>query len=186
MGVSGIQYAKLSGYTVITTASPRNFDYVKSLGADYVFDYNSPTVSADIRTLTDNKLRLAWDCHSSEESSVLCANALSTEGGRIGMLLRTDQGKAKEANPKIEIDWTVYYDAFNEEYMFFERQPRRPEHYEYAKMFWELSAELLQQGKVKPVNVIENRGGSGLEGVLVGLDELRNGRVSAGKLVYTL
>ena len=28
-----------SGLTVITTASPRNFDFVKSLGADHVFDY---------------------------------------------------------------------------------------------------------------------------------------------------
>lgn len=30
-----------SGLTVITTASPRNFEFVKSLGADHVFDYVS-------------------------------------------------------------------------------------------------------------------------------------------------
>ncbi|KAH7311373.1 zinc-binding dehydrogenase [Stachybotrys elegans] len=186
MGVTGIQYAKLSGYTVITTASPRNFDYVKSLGADYVFDYSSPTLSADIRKLTDNKLTLAWDCHSSDESVALCANALSTDGGKIGTLLGVDRSKAKEANPKVEVNWTLYYDAFDEEYLYFTRYPRRPDQYEQAKKFWELSAELLQQGKIKPTNVIENRGGSGLEGVLKGIDELRAGRVSAGKLVYTL
>lgn len=28
-----------SGYNVVTTCSPHNFDYVKSLGADTVFDY---------------------------------------------------------------------------------------------------------------------------------------------------
>ena len=38
-GALGIQLLKLSGYTVITTCSPKNFDYVKSLGADAVFNY---------------------------------------------------------------------------------------------------------------------------------------------------
>lgn len=28
-----------SGYKVVTTCSPHNFDYVKELGADNVFDY---------------------------------------------------------------------------------------------------------------------------------------------------
>ncbi len=42
-GVAGfaIQLAKHIGATVITTASPRNHDYVKSLGADRVIDYNA-------------------------------------------------------------------------------------------------------------------------------------------------
>ncbi len=42
-GVAGfaIQLAKHLGATVITTASPRNHDYVRSLGADRVIDYNT-------------------------------------------------------------------------------------------------------------------------------------------------
>src|SRR5438445_5718831 len=42
-GVAGfaIQLAKHLGGTVITTASARNHDYVKSLGADRVIDYNA-------------------------------------------------------------------------------------------------------------------------------------------------
>ena len=42
-GVAGfaIQVAKHLGATVITTASARNHDYVKSLGADRVIDYNA-------------------------------------------------------------------------------------------------------------------------------------------------
>jgi len=36
----GIQLAKYIGATVITTASARNHDYVRSLGADRVIDYN--------------------------------------------------------------------------------------------------------------------------------------------------
>ncbi|MCJ1292916.1 hypothetical protein MMC34_004469 [Xylographa carneopallida] len=48
VGSSAIQLAVAAGYEVITTASPRNFDYVRKLGASQVFDYNSKTVVADI------------------------------------------------------------------------------------------------------------------------------------------
>jgi NADPH:quinone reductase-like Zn-dependent oxidoreductase len=48
VGSNAIQLAVAAGYEVITTASPRNFDYVTSLGASLVFDYNSPTVITDI------------------------------------------------------------------------------------------------------------------------------------------
>lgn len=42
-GSLAIQFAKLSGYKVITTCSKRNFDMVKKRGADVVLDYVSPT-----------------------------------------------------------------------------------------------------------------------------------------------
>ncbi|MGC4814591.1 zinc-binding alcohol dehydrogenase family protein [Micromonospora sp. DT228] len=50
VGSNAIQLAAAAGYDVITTASPKNFDYVKSLGASQVFDYNSTTVIQDIIT----------------------------------------------------------------------------------------------------------------------------------------
>jgi NADPH:quinone reductase-like Zn-dependent oxidoreductase len=48
VGSNAIQLAVAAGYEVITTASPRNFDYVKRLGASQAFDYNSKTVVKDI------------------------------------------------------------------------------------------------------------------------------------------
>jgi NADPH:quinone reductase-like Zn-dependent oxidoreductase len=47
-GVAGfaIQLAKHIGATVITTASARNFDYVKKLGADRVIDYQKEDFTA--------------------------------------------------------------------------------------------------------------------------------------------
>ena len=43
VGSNAIQLAVAAGYEVITTASPRNFDYVRALGASQVFDYRSTT-----------------------------------------------------------------------------------------------------------------------------------------------
>jgi len=48
VGSNAIQLAVAAGYEVITTASPKNFDYVKKLGASQVFDYNSKTVVQDV------------------------------------------------------------------------------------------------------------------------------------------
>ncbi len=55
VGSNAIQLAAAAGYEVITTASPRNFDYVKSLGATQVFDYNSATVVPDIIAAFDGR-----------------------------------------------------------------------------------------------------------------------------------
>ncbi|KAL2813947.1 oxidoreductase [Aspergillus cavernicola] len=48
VGSNAIQLAVAAGYEVFTTASPKNFDYVKKLGAARAFDYNSKTVVDDI------------------------------------------------------------------------------------------------------------------------------------------
>lgn len=40
VGSNGVQLAVAAGYEVISTASPKNFDYVKKLGAQHVFDYH--------------------------------------------------------------------------------------------------------------------------------------------------
>jgi NADPH:quinone reductase-like Zn-dependent oxidoreductase len=48
VGSNAVQLAVSAGYGVISTSSPRNFDYVKSLGATHVFDYRSRTLVKDI------------------------------------------------------------------------------------------------------------------------------------------
>jgi NADPH:quinone reductase-like Zn-dependent oxidoreductase len=55
VGSNAIQLAAAAGYEVITTASPRNFEYVKSLGASQVFDYHSPSVVPDIITAFEGR-----------------------------------------------------------------------------------------------------------------------------------
>jgi NADPH:quinone reductase-like Zn-dependent oxidoreductase len=48
VGSNAIQLAVAAGYEVLTTASPHNFDYVKSLGASQAFDYHSQTLAPAI------------------------------------------------------------------------------------------------------------------------------------------
>jgi NADPH:quinone reductase-like Zn-dependent oxidoreductase len=55
VGSNAIQLAVAAGYDVITTCSPKNFSYVKKLGASGAFDYNSPTVTSDIVAAFKNK-----------------------------------------------------------------------------------------------------------------------------------
>ena len=56
VGVNAIQLAVAAGYEVIATASERNFDLLKRLGAAAVFDYRHPTVVADISVALRGKV----------------------------------------------------------------------------------------------------------------------------------
>ena len=55
-GVGGyaIQIARHMGAKIITTCSPNNFEYVRSLGADFAIDYSSDSFRDRVMELTDN------------------------------------------------------------------------------------------------------------------------------------
>ncbi|KAL8926857.1 MAG: hypothetical protein Q9208_002666 [Pyrenodesmia sp. 3 TL-2023] len=55
VGSNAIQLGVASGYHVLTTASAKNFDYVKKLGASQVFDYNKPNVVDEIVAALDSQ-----------------------------------------------------------------------------------------------------------------------------------
>ncbi|KAI1209007.1 alcohol dehydrogenase [Annulohypoxylon truncatum] len=186
-GIYGIQYAKASGLTVIATSSPRNFELLKSLGADAVFDYNSPTAGPEIRALTQNKLTLAWDCTGS--GGELVARALSDElPSRYAAIIPVDKEVVHGINPKVEgPTFHIGYDVMGEPYKWGDRVVEvKQDEVDHAVRFWETARELLESGKVRPIRTVVNQGGKGLEGVLKGLEELKNGNISAGKFVYTL
>ena len=55
VGSNAIQLGVAAGYEVVSTASPRNFDYLRGLGAGQVFDYNSKTVVREIVSAFNDK-----------------------------------------------------------------------------------------------------------------------------------
>ncbi|KAI1613293.1 zinc-binding oxidoreductase alcohol dehydrogenase [Exophiala viscosa] len=178
-GALAVQYATLSGYKVITTCSPRNFDYVKSLGAAEAFDYNDKSAASKIRELTENKLKYAWDTVSEKDTAQFCADALSTEKGcRYGAILSVSSPRED-----VESVSTLMYTVFGEEFEFATNKiPASSEDFEFAKKFMGITEKLLAEGKLKPH--AEKVGKDGLQGVISGLEDLKSGKVSGNKLVY--
>ncbi|KAI6347832.1 hypothetical protein MCOR25_010887 [Pyricularia grisea] len=187
-GVLGIQYAKLSGLKVLTTASPRNHEYLKSLGADEVYDHSSPTWVDEVRKSTGGRLRLCWDCIARDGTPQACARALDSDepGAKYGVLLPVEAEVVKGVNPGVDgPTFKIAYTTFGEDlYKLGQHLPASEEDYEFGKVFWKLTEELLAQGKIKPVRQEADRGGKGLENIFVGIQALRDWTVSGRKLVY--
>ncbi|KAI3391685.1 hypothetical protein diail_6964 [Diaporthe ilicicola] len=179
-GSLAIQCAKLSGYHVITTCSPHNFDFVKNLGADVVYNYKDPAAANAIRRLTAGKLKIVFDTISLDSSAKFCAAAVSTEGGAYISLLPVEV-------PQNEVKSTLVlgYTSFGEPFEFGPQSiPAVPEDGVFAEWWLHLVKQLLASGKIKvhPISVRDR----GLEGVLDGLDLLRKDQVSGQKLVYNI
>ncbi|KAI0840338.1 GroES-like protein [Hypoxylon sp. FL0890] len=81
VGSNAIQLAVNSGYEVITTASPKNFEYTKKLGASQVFDYASPTVQDDLINAMKGKTSAgALDCIGGAPQGILQQVMAKSEG----------------------------------------------------------------------------------------------------------
>lgn len=55
VGLNGVRLAARSGYKVYATASPSNFDLIRSLGAAQVFDYSSDSIVDDLKSATSGQ-----------------------------------------------------------------------------------------------------------------------------------
>lgn len=87
VGSSVVQLAVASGYSVIATASPANYAFVKSLGASFVLDYHNPDVVGILTALLrgggggGGELVGAYDAIGSETTVRQCAAVVSSVGG---------------------------------------------------------------------------------------------------------
>jgi hypothetical protein len=61
-----------------------------------------------------------------------------------------------------------------------------PERYHLVSEFWDLAAKLFTEGKLLSHPEKVDLGGRGLQGVLSGIQTMRDGTVSGFKLVYHL
>jgi len=186
-GSLAIQYAKLSGLTVITTCSPHNFEYVKSLGADAAFDYKDQSCSQQIKDYSQDSITHAFDCISEDRSHKITVAAMSSKGGVYSTLLPIPENEVKAVNEKVEYKTTLGYTVVGEYFKFGDTDfPAKPEDFEFGKTFWEMSRELLAQGKVKVHRPAVDKFGKGFEGAIKGMDAMRQGKVSGEKYVFTI
>jgi NADPH:quinone reductase-like Zn-dependent oxidoreductase len=168
VGAFAVQYAKMLGYTVFATASPHNHEYVKSLGADHVFDHKDTNVAEQIRDATNGKLKLAFDAISENGTTLTCTKALSSEGGRV-MVVNASADKFPENIQTI---------------MMYAADTHNGAAKEIGKRTWANIEEWLRSGVIKPnpVKIMEN----GLLDVERGFELQKQGKVSGQKLVYSI
>jgi expansin (peptidoglycan-binding protein) len=151
-----------------------------------VFDYNSPTCAANIRKLTDNKLYYTFDIISEPISAKICTDALSTDStARKPIYSALLPQLAELPRDDVENNFTFAYTFAGEGYTGgpFVLEPSS-EDFEFSKTFARIVEKLLLQGRIK-FHPVELRTG-GWQGVLAGVDELRQGKVSGKKLIYTI
>ncbi|OOF98063.1 hypothetical protein ASPCADRAFT_205331 [Aspergillus carbonarius ITEM 5010] len=176
-GTLAVQYAKLSGYTVLTTCSKPNFDLVKSLGADAVFDYKNPGAIQAIQEYTQDQLKLVFDTVGGSD---FCGQVISSQGGHYSAIVYEAVDR-----DDVENGFTLGYTAFGEDFDTGSRVlPAKPEDRAFAADFMSKAATLLAEGKIKPHPAKVGTGG--LQGVLEGLQAMKEGKVSGQKLVYNV
>ncbi len=84
IGSIAIQLVAAAGYKVITTASAKNHEYVKALGATAVFDHSDPNVtSLLIEALKGSDCAGVYDCIGTDETKAACADILGKMGGGV-------------------------------------------------------------------------------------------------------
>jgi len=100
VGHAGIQFARMLGYKVITTSSPKNFDMLFKIGANEIFDYHDPDWVAKVKEAAGKPIHLILDAVTSVQTIPLCYQIV-TPPGKIALL----NFVKKDAPPK---DVNVY------------------------------------------------------------------------------
>jgi hypothetical protein len=127
------------------------------------------------------------DCIAEGESTRIAVSAMRAAGGTYATLLYLDAADVAAINPNVTLITTLAYTAVGEPLNFRGNDiPAIPADFAAASEFWELSARLLAEGKIKVHRPAVNKYGTGFDGILKGLDAMKEGKVSGEKLVFTL
>ncbi|KDN52641.1 GroES-like protein [Tilletiaria anomala UBC 951] len=189
VGQYAIQLGTIAGYYVITTASPKNHKLVKSLGAQEAHDYKDESVPEAISKAHPD-LNIALDCISENGTQSFCARSLGTSGGKIAVLLAPDKN-ARELRNDVQIIHTLIYSSLGDEFSYGKRVYDRAEvatDFEWMKLWLDgdkgLLHHLFAKGLLKS-NKIKHMDG-GIQSIHEGMKYMRESKVSAEKLAYTI
>jgi NADPH:quinone reductase-like Zn-dependent oxidoreductase len=161
---------------------------VRRLGAQKAFDYHPPECADDIKTFTKNKLVHVLNCISERGAPEICLKAMSDAvKGKYISIGPVSKEQVEAVNPNVEHTFVMGQKAFGQDIVMRGRMLKGiPEDLAFGRAFWDLSGDLLGKGIIKPHKFSVNEGGNGLQGVLGGLQILRERKASAKKLVYII
>jgi NADPH:quinone reductase-like Zn-dependent oxidoreductase len=178
-----IQLAKLAGYTVVTTCSPRSNDLVKKYGADAVYDYRDSKSLAAIISAYPN-LSLALDGFSEGASTKFCCEAVAPNNGTVVSLDPMAKSSVKGVTLRPIIMYTLFGRAFGLLQPVGPKFPVKPEDRAGLARFYAMLPGLVKNGSLKAPPIQEQ--GNGFDKLAPGLDLLREGKVQGRKLVVHL
>jgi len=162
-----IQLARLSGFSpIITTASLKHTENLKSLGATAVFDRDIPAsdFAKEIKKLTKEPIKFVYDSISSKTTQETGVELLAP-GGHMAVVLPVNT-KSDEGKSVLQILGL----------------PRLPHNIELVEtLYHDKIAGFLEKGIIKPnkVEVLPN----GLSGIADGLARMEANKISGLKLV---
>ncbi|KAG6917713.1 hypothetical protein DXG01_001364 [Tephrocybe rancida] len=166
VGQFTIQLAKLSGFSpIITTASLKHTEFLKSLGATNVLDRNLPSdaLKTKVGELTSAPIDIVYDAISTTVTQQT-GNDLLVPGGHLITVLNLVITKKSDVS-HIQVSGI----------------PGLPQNKELLEALYAKLSLLLEQGAIIPnrFQVLEG----GLSGIVGGLEKLENDQVSGVKLV---
>ena len=168
VGGTAVQLARLAGYEVISTASAKNHDYVKSLGADQVFDYKSPHVVEDITSALAGKELVGVYEASGWPDSVRKVAQIAAANGKNDIICARDP--PRDISAGVTAKWSISLEIMGTSLA--------------EAIYAEFLPRALAQGKLKAAPEPEVVG-KGLEYIQTAIDTWNKG-VSAKKIVVRL
>ena len=133
------------GYTVIVTASPRDTQRQRALGASEVLDYKSPSVAEQLRKL--GPFKYMFTASGDPASQKALASLLQPEGGKFGSVLGGD----------VDLPSNV-----ERVYGVFSMAPQHEVNSEYRDWWYgEFLPKVLKENLVEPAKFTKREGGLG-------------------------
>ena len=174
VGCGVVQAAKSLGFSVYATASDKHHDYIKSLGANRVFDYKSNGVVESIVKVAKQDGMTLDTGYTAVGGLAECQAILKEFKGNGTSKLASAPPLATDAPTMEGVEQKFVFAPYGAD--------ARDEHFHFA--FTEWLQGKLARGEYTPSPAIKVIDG-GLESANKALDELRSG-VSATKLVLEL
>jgi len=184
-GILAIQIAKhIYGLNVITTASPKNHEFLKSLGADEIYNYHEIDV---LEKLSKYDFTYALDIVSSKETfqSVYEATFNSKHVKIDNLLFLGEKDVKSTPNRKGSVEFvpnTLAYiaegsemDAYGQHWKISDDTFKK-----YKEFWYELLPPFVPQLKHANLKVLKE----GFESANEGFQLLKDGKVSAQKIVF--
>lgn len=185
-GCMAIQLIRRSGCVPIAACSPKNFSLVEKCGAEKAFDYHDAQCPELIRKFTGNALDYALDCVCDDGSMQGCYAAIDRAGGAYTTL--EPFSKRHHSRKRVRPEWILAVSLFGRDISW--KEPYgcagEPELREFGRDWFRCAQGMLDRGEIHPHPIQTGHEQQGFEGIVDGVELIRQRAVSGEKLVYRM